>query len=115
MQLISTTVHNGWLDVGADGAGAAANGLDLLDDLPRLLVGNLTEDNVLAIEPRGHNGGDEELGAVAIWKLSASVLVSKGRRTLRNSRVGASVGHREDTRLGVLVGPVLIGELFAVD
>lgn len=32
-----------------------------------------------------------------------------------NSRVGASVGHGEDTRLGVLVGPVLIGELVAVD
>lgn len=32
-----------------------------------------------------------------------------------NSRVGASVGHGEDTRLGVLVSPVLIGELVAVD
>ena len=32
-----------------------------------------------------------------------------------NSRVGASIGHGEDTRLGVLVSPVLIGELVAVD
>ena len=60
-----TSVNDGGLDVGADGAGGAAESLNLLDDLHGLIVGNLTEDNVLAIEPRGDNGGDEELGAVA--------------------------------------------------
>jgi hypothetical protein len=32
-------------------------------------IGDLTEDDVLAIEPRGDDGGDEELGAVARWML----------------------------------------------
>ena len=49
-----------------DRATAATKGLDLLNGLPRLLIGNLAEDNMLAIEPRGDNGGDEELGAVPI-------------------------------------------------
>lgn len=35
--------------------------------------------------------------------------------TGRNLRVRTSVGHREDTRLGVLVDEVLIGELLTVD
>ena len=60
-----TAVDNGGLDVGADGAGGGAESLDLLHDLHGLGIGNLTEDDVLAIEPRGDNGGDEELGAVA--------------------------------------------------
>ena len=49
-----------------DRATAATKGLDLLDGLPRVLIGNLAEDNVLAIEPRGHNGGDKELGAIPV-------------------------------------------------
>lgn len=63
--LQSTRVDNGGLDSRADRAGAAANSLNLLDDLVGLLVGNLTENDVLAVQPRGHNGGDEELRAVA--------------------------------------------------
>jgi hypothetical protein len=63
-----TTVNDGRLDVGADGTGAAAKGLNLPDNLHGIVVSDLTEDNVLAIEPRGHNGGDEELGAVATWR-----------------------------------------------
>lgn len=60
-----TAVDNGGLDGRADSTGARAERLDLLDDLEGGIVGNLAEDDVLAIEPRGHNGGDEELGAVA--------------------------------------------------
>ena len=79
-----------------DRATAATKGLDLRNGLPRLLIGNLAEDNMLAIEPRGHNGGDEELGAVPIGKLSASVLVGKGRR--------------KDTKKTHVLGPALAME-----
>ena len=44
-------------------------------------LNNLAEDDVLAIEPRGDNGGDEELGSVG---------------------VGSGVGGREESGLGVL-------------
>lgn len=47
----------------------------------------LTEDDVLSVEPRGDNGGDEKLRAV---------------------RVRASVGHGEEVRLIVLELEVLI-------
>jgi hypothetical protein len=89
-----TAVDDGGLDGRADGAGGGAESLNLLHDLHGLLIGNLTEDDVLAIEPRGDNGGDEELGAVG---------------------VGTSVGHGEETGLVVLVDEVLIGELLTVD
>ena len=36
--------------------------LDLLDDVHALE--HLTEDDVTAIEPRGHDGGDEELNSM---------------------------------------------------
>jgi hypothetical protein len=43
------------------------SGLKGLDNIQGLLVGNLAENDVAAVQPRGDNGGDEELGAVAIW------------------------------------------------
>jgi len=49
---------------------------------------------VLAVEPGGDDGGDEELGAVG---------------------VGSCVGHGEETGLGVAEGEVLISKLAAVD
>lgn len=72
---ITTAVDDGGLGSGADGAGGGAEGLELLNNLHGGLVSNLTEDDVLAIEPRGHDGGDEELGAVAMtgqkkWNVS---------------------------------------------
>ena len=67
---------------------------------------------MLAIEPRGHNGGDEELGAVATRNQSG---FNHPYIQMANSRVGTSVGHGEDTRLGVLQLEVLIGELLTVD
>jgi hypothetical protein len=39
--------------------------LDLVDDLEALE--DLTEDDVLAVEPGGNGGGDEELGAVRVF------------------------------------------------
>jgi hypothetical protein len=59
-----------------------------------LSLGDLTEDNVLAIEPRGDDGGDEELGSVG---------------------VGSGVGHGEEERSVVPELEVLVGELVAVD
>jgi hypothetical protein len=47
--------------------------LQSLDDLHRLQVSDLAEDDVAAIEPRSDDGGDEELGAVAVWKETKSV------------------------------------------
>jgi len=90
----STGVDDGWLDVVLDLARSGTQSLELLDDLEALVISNLTEDDVLAIEPGGDNGGDEELGAVG---------------------VGASVGHGQDTRLGVGSLEVLIRKLLAVD
>lgn len=65
---------------------------NLLDNVETF--GNFTKDNVLAIEPRAGNSGDEELGTVGV-------------RT--------SVGHGKKTRLGVTVGKVLVRESFTVD
>lgn len=111
-----TTVHDGGLDVRADSTAARAKSLDLLDDLEGSVVGNLAEDDVLAVQPGGHDGGDEELGAVAagipslVKKTLAVGAVKQG-----DLRVGTSVGHGEDTGLGVLVDEVLIGELLTID
>jgi hypothetical protein len=66
--------------------------LNLLDEVGTL--GNLTEDDVLAIEPRGDNGGDEELGSVS---------------------ARASVGHGQKERSVVTELEVLVGELVTVD
>jgi hypothetical protein len=77
-----------------DVAAAGASGLESLDDVQALVVSDLAEDDVATIEPRGDNGGDEELGAVG---------------------VGASVGHGQQTGLVVLQLEVLIGKLLAVD
>ncbi len=56
--------------------------------------GDLTEDDVLAVQPRGYDGGDEELGTVG---------------------VGTSVGHGEKEGLLMTELEVLVGELVAVD
>jgi len=66
--------------------------LHRLDDL--LALSDLAEDGVLSVEPRGLDGGDEELAAVG---------------------VGTRVGHGEEVGLGVLQGEVLISELRSVD
>lgn len=64
---LTGTDNGGWALLVLDGAAAAAAGLDRLDDLVRLdvAVRDTAEDDVLAVKPRGDDGGDEELGAVA--------------------------------------------------
>jgi hypothetical protein len=59
-------LDNGGLLVELHLATVIAGSLDGLDHGERLVVGNLAEDDVLAIEPAGDDGGDEELGAVAM-------------------------------------------------
>jgi hypothetical protein len=52
-----------------DGTGGGTASLDGLDDGHGgdVTVGDLTEDDVTAVEPAGDDGGDEELRAVAVW------------------------------------------------
>ena len=69
----------GDLDRLAGLAALGAHGLHLLHDVHAL--GHGAEDDVLAVEPVGLDGAQEELRAV---------------------RVGAGVGHGEDTGAGVL-------------
>jgi hypothetical protein len=52
----------------ADGTRAGTELLDVLDNI--VSAGDLAEDNVLAVEPASLHGGDEELGAVAIYSIS---------------------------------------------
>lgn len=66
--------------------------LDLLDNVHTL--NDLTEDNMLSVQPGGDNSGNEELRTVG---------------------VGTSIGHRQQTGLVVLQDEVLIRELVAVD
>jgi hypothetical protein len=74
--------------------GVIVGRLQTPDNLHRLLISNLAEDNVTAIQPASDNRGDEELGTVG---------------------VRAGVGHGEQAGAGVLQLEVLIGELLAVD
>lgn len=73
-------------------SGVGTLSLDLPDEV--LSLGDLTEDDVLAVQPGGNDGGDEELGSVG---------------------VGSSVGHGEQEGLVVPQLEVLIGELVSVD
>jgi len=73
-------------------AALRAERLNLLDDVQA--VDDLAEDNVLAIEPRGRNSGDEELRTVG---------------------VRAGIGHRQETGLSVLELEILVFELVAVN
>lgn len=63
-----TGSDDGGLLGGFDGTGGAASLLNGHDGLQGLLISDLAEDDVLAIEPRGLLGADEELGAVAVTK-----------------------------------------------
>jgi hypothetical protein len=76
-------------------AGLGSDTLDSLDDVKTL--DNLSENDVLAIEPRGLDGADEELRAVA-----ALLLVMTRNVSAVYVRSGTSVGHGEDTGASVL-------------
>ena len=79
-----------------DGTAAGTARLDTLDDADggRVARLDLAEDDMAAVEPRGDDGGDEELGAVG---------------------VGPGVGHGEEEGLVVGELEVLVGKLLAVD
>ena len=55
----------GDLYLGAGLAAAATDGFHRSYDVHTL--GDFAEHDVLAVEPRGDDGGDEELGAVGVW------------------------------------------------
>ncbi len=100
----------------ADLAAPGAGQLQSLDDLHRLVVGNLAEDDVAAIEPRGDDGGDEELGAVAALEKVRSAQISLGLVPFKRFlRVLAGIGHGQKAGLVVPQLEVLIGKLLAVD
>ena len=66
-------------------AGLGADLLDSLDEIETLL--DLAENDVLAIEPRGLDGADEELRAVAVEQLVlGSAVGCLGVRTCRGRR-----------------------------
>lgn len=72
--------------------GAGGVGLDLLDEIHALE--DLAEHDVLAVEPGGVDGGQEELSAVSCNRTSNAF----SRAYLRAVGVLTSVGHRESTR-----------------
>jgi hypothetical protein len=109
--LQDTRVNDSWWVLVLDAAGAGAGSLNGLDDTHTLVALDFSEDNVLAIEPAGDNSGDEELRTVA-------TRVSESRSEVhssQNSRVWASVGHREKTWADMLAREVLVGKLLAVN
>ena len=59
------TVHNGGLHVVFNCAAAGASCLQGSDNIHRLFIGDLAEDNMAAVKPTGDDGGNEELRAVA--------------------------------------------------
>lgn len=48
-----------------DGTALGAGSLDGLDNLQRVIIGDLAEDDVSGVQPRSDDSGDEELGTVA--------------------------------------------------
>lgn len=62
-RLVGTGVDDSGVTPGGTRLGTAA--LDGVDDV--LATGDLTEDDVLAVQPGGDDGGDEELGTVAVY------------------------------------------------
>ena len=50
---------------GCAGAAWFAGTLDGFDDLHRLIICNFAKDDVFAVQPLSHNGGDEKLRPVA--------------------------------------------------
>lgn len=102
-----------------DGTRLATASLDGTNNLIRggITVRNLAEDDVLAVEPGGDDGGDEELGAIAAEGVSVECegrgeCEGEGEESLR---VRASVGHGQEEGLVVAELEILVGELLAVD
>ena len=90
MNLDLTAVGNNDLFSGL--ATVSAHRLDLLDNVHAL--DDSAEYDVLAVQPLAWHSGQKELRTIGSW---------------------TSVGHRQETWLGVLEGKVFIGKLLAVD
>jgi len=89
-QLTLSAIGDG--DLAARFARLGSERLDLLDGFQAF--DDVSEDDVLSVQPRGFGGAQEKLGAV---------------------RVGSGVGHRQNTWASVLQLEVLVLELVAVD
>jgi len=95
--LENTRVDNsGWAVLVLGCARLGTDGLDSPDNFVRLLVArnDFAKDDMLVVQPRGGDGGDEKLGAVG---------------------VGSSVGHGQQEWAIMLQLEVLVGELLAPD
>lgn len=82
------------LDGVFDRASVGTAGFNGTDDLLGLevAIGNGTKDDVLSVEPRGDDGGDEELGAVTASVCSVRRRMAEDKKS-RNVRVRTSVCH----------------------
>ena len=58
----------------------SCHGVELVDDGLGLVIRDLAEDGVVAVEPRGRHGGDEELGAVGAVDLAVHAAAQAGVR-----------------------------------
>lgn len=74
---------------------AATEVLNCLDDIET--IGNLAKDDMLAIEPRCNDGGDKELGSVAIEKWCVN-------------RYSVEGGERKGVQSTYVLGPALAME-----
>jgi hypothetical protein len=68
--LLGTGVDNGGALFVLDGTALGAGSLERLHDIEGLLVSELAENNVTAVEPRSDDSGDKELRAVAMEMLA---------------------------------------------
>lgn len=64
--LLLARADDGGLLAVLDGTAGGATGLNGPDNLHGLIVSDLAENDVAAVQPGGGDGGDEELGAVAV-------------------------------------------------
>jgi len=92
----STAVDDGGRVFVLDAARVASASLNCFDNALglRIVLVDLAKDDVLAIKPTSHDGGDEELRAVGI---------------------GTSIGHRQQEWSGVLFFEVLVGKLLTIN
>jgi hypothetical protein len=75
--LTNTSVDDLRAFIVLDSAAGRASSLDGDDDLHGLLISNLAEDNMAAVQPVGHGGGDEELRAVAADRALLTFVVNQ--------------------------------------